>query len=294
MKRRLFIFITGQYRKFWHSWNNLMETVIIPSIPFFDIYVCVGMDAVWRTPGHLLSHMDRQIFESMLKDEWQKKFPIEHLIMEWIRHDDPYYQKAVTSLEKYKDNGTLHPYWFEYLTFRSGSCLEYAQIARIYEIVTSRYELRDSDLMLRTRADILLRHGIHLNFEPWNSASTKDIFQSLFPTCHYFVDWKEKEGRECSIFPETFHQNEWIITLRKNLVYVMPLKAGRLLSKIAGHYGDWDTEKDNHYWFNAESQFRGCFRHHQFTLWEFSQDKDECVDNFHNLIEDFPIYAIYR
>ena len=293
MKRRLFIFITGQYRKFWHAWNNLLENVIHPSQETFDIYVCVGLDAVWRTPRHLWTEMDRQVFETHLKNEWRNGFPIDHLHMEWLPHEDFFFQQAVSSLQRYTDQGQLDSYWFDYLTRRSGSCLEYAQISRLYEIVLSRYQVQDSDLMIRTRADILFRHVWNLDFVPEQSC-TKEIFQKLFPTSSHFNHWQERDDRESSIRPSTFQQDRWIITLRKNLVYLTPLKNGHFLLQIAQHYGDWDDPQDNYYWFNAESQFRGCFRRHQFTLWEFSQDKDECYGSFHNLVDDFPIYAIYR
>lgn len=290
MKKKLFIFMTGQYRKFWHSWKNLVEKIIRPSDPMFEIHVSIGLD--WNG-GSLI---ERNIFQTHLQNEWTLlQYPKEHLLLEWIDKTDPYFQQSVTSLEKYKNTNQITEYWFNYLVFRSGSCLEYVQIVRLYEKVCSLYEFTDNDIMLRTRTDILLRHPMDIqNINPTELISTKEMFQKLFPSTQHFDQYTDENGREVSIFPVCFKHNQWIITLRKNLVYILPMKAGSLLFKIVQYYGDWDMFELNPYWFNAESQFRGCFRAHNFTVWEYSQQKDECYGDFKNLKEDFPIYAIYR
>jgi len=295
MKKRIFIFITGQYRKFWNSWNNLVEKIMKPNQEEYDIYVCLGMDKIWRSTGHVWCDMDREIFQTHLRNEWiLLGYPIENLILEWIDHSDPYFHNAISSLKKYLDNGKLDIYWYNYLIHRSGSCIEYVQILRMYDLVCSQYKIRDDDLMMRTRADILLRHSFDFHFLPDKLLPTKVIFQNLLPTCSHFDHFEEQDDRESSILPQEFIKDRWIITLRKNLVYIMPLKAGSFLSKIVKNYGDWDTPETNNYWFNAESQFRGCFRNNQFTLWEYSQIKDECYGEFETQENDFPIYAIYR
>ena len=295
-KRRLFIFVTGQYRTFWHSWKNLVDNVLNPTVASFDIYVSVGIDQTWKSPGHLWQHDDRQIFQSHLRNEWDHlQFPPEQLIIEWIGYQNQYFQQAIASLQHYRDKQKLDPYWFDYLVHRSGSCMEYAQISQLYDIVCSQYEINDQDLMMRTRTDILLRHPISFEcLPPTISCSTKEIFKLLFPTSGHFEAMQEATGREVSMFPAQPTDDRWIITLRKNLIYILPLKFGRLLCQVVQHYGDWDSPEFNHYWFNAESQFRGCFRSHNFTLWEYSQDKDESYGDFENLHQDLPIYAIYR
>lgn len=288
--KKLFIFITGQYRKFWHSWNNLVQMVIRPATSsLLEVHVCVGID--WTE-----NWKERDIFQTHLQNEWELlQYPLEHLTIKWINKTDPYFSVSIQSLANYRKKNQLDEYWFQYLVFRSGSCLEYVQIARLYKEICSHYEITEDDLLLRTRTDILLRHAMHLeNIKPLEQTSTREIFQQLFPSSSHFDDYQEQQGRETSIFPSCFQKNQWVITLRKNLVYLMPMKAGSLLFKIVQQYGDWDNVEANTYWFNAESQFRGCFRMHDFTVWEYSQQKDECYSDFESLKEDFPIYAIYR
>lgn len=253
-----------------------------------EIHVCVGMD--WNSN-------ERQVFKTHLQNEWTLlQHPPEHLLIEWIDRTDPYFSMSVGSLEKYRQTQQLSDSWWEYLVLRSGSCLEYVQMVRLYNIICSQQEISKDDLLLRTRTDVLLRHSLHLDkIHPTEHTSTREIFQQLFPTSSHFSQFQdEPQGREVSIFHSSFQQDRWVITLRKNLFYIMPMTAGIFLEKLVSCYGDWDTPEFNAYWFNAESQFRGCFRKHHFTVWEYSQQKDECHGDFNNLMDHFPIYAIYR
>lgn len=297
-KRRLFIVSTGQYRTFWHSWNNLVEKVVKPVCKTMDVYVCVGIDKVWMSANHQWEEASRTVFQTHLQNEWgMLSMPPSHFMLEWIDSaTNPYFKMSVASLEKYSRMGSLDPYWFDYLTRRSGSCIEYAQFATIYNRISSQYEIHPDDLLMRTRTDILLRHPMCFDtFQPIGVSITRDIFHSLFPDSKHFLGLEETGGREASYYPPRFDQHKWVATLRKNLVYIMPLSAGSFIYKISKQYGDWDEPTTNHYWFNAESQFRGCLRHHGFTIWEYSQTKDECAGNhFQDLTDDFPIYAISR
>jgi len=293
--RRLAIFMTGQYRHFWMSWNNLVEKIITPLSPHFDISLSIGMDKKWkqRNGSLLWSQEDMGEFEEKMRNEWSVVLnkPAENLIIEWMDTSNPFFQSAVASLRHYVNTKRLSEYWFNYLVHRSGSCVEYAQFARLYEIYEKKFQIADEDLLMRTRCDILLRHPFNINKLPL----TENVFQQLVPTSTLFENYVEKEGYENSIHPTAIIPDRWAITFRKNLVYIMPLKSAKIVMDVAIHYGDWDSVGNNTYWFNAESQFRGCLRFLQFRVWEHSQSKDECYEaNFDDLEDDFPIYAIKR
>lgn len=263
-----------------------------------DVYVCMGIDKTWRSTGILWTDSEREVFQTHLQNEWEiLKMPATNLMVEWIDYmSNSYFKMSVSSLTRYQQLGKLDREWFNYLVMGSGSCIEYAQFATVYDIITSHYEISHEDLMLRTRTDIMLRHALCLdNFNPSGVSTTVQIFQSLFPSSsNHLLQWEEKGGREASYYPPSFQPQKWVVTLRKNLVYIMPLSAGKYICQVSRQYGDWDALDSNHYWFNAESQFRGCLRHHGFTIWEYNQTKDECVDDFESLKDEFPIYAIYR
>lgn len=290
--RRLFVMITGQYRKFLDCWQNMIDTIILPSQNAgLDVYLCFGLDAIYQSPGCLWDQ-PKPTFPLYTKDVCSE----DHVLLEWIRHlTEPYFKMAVLSLEHYKETKQLEIGWFDYLVHRSGSCIEYAQIARLYDMVCSRYDISTDDLLLRTRCDVILSHPIQLSVLPSIGQSSQHVFHSLFPSVHVFEDSeKEPKGREVSFFPPKPVQDRWVVTLRKNLVYLMPMTCGRFLKQVAMRYGDWDNQKENDYWFNAESQFRGCLRSHDFTIWEYSQKKDECFDRNTMSPQDFPLYAILR
>lgn len=286
--RKLWVFVTGQYRCFWHAWKNMVGMVLRPTAGGYEPRVCVGMDEAWGG--------DRRIFETHLRNEWAALgFPPSHLIVVWVSHrQDPYFRVAVASLEGHRRDGKLAEGWFDYLTRRSGSCLEYAQACRLLDAV-GEDEIGKGDLLLRTRTDVLLTHPVCLDDvpRPDRDRTTATVFRRLFPTCPLFDGWEEVPGREASMLPSIFSNDRWCATLRKNLVYLMPMRAAWVLRDVVRRYGDWDDPRENEYWFNAESQFRGCLRQHGFTVWECSQEKDECHGGVAGAA-DFPVYAIYR
>lgn len=281
-RRRLFVMITGQYRRFLDCWENMVETIIRPSQDAgLDVYLCFGLDPTPTCPTINVGSV----------------CPEDHVLVEWIHHrSDPYFKMSVLSLEYYVETKRLDPTWYDYLVNRSGSCIEYTQIARLYEMVCSRYEVSPNDLMIRTRCDVVLTHPIQLSTIPLIGQSTHHVFHSLFPTISTnVVEQEEPTGREVSFFPSKPILDHWVVTLRKNLVYLMPMTSGKVLRQVAMQYGDWDNATMNEYWFNAESQFRGCLRSHDFTIWEYSQKKDERFDrNTLSNTDDFPLYAILR
>lgn len=282
-QRRLFVMITGKYRKFQECWQNMVETIVRPSQDAgLDVYLCFGLDP-------------SQSFNPTININGV--CPTDHILLEWIHHrTDPYFKMSIMSLEYYLETKKLDQSWFDYLVNRSGSCIEYTQISRLYEMVCSRYEVSSDDLMLRTRCDVVLQHPIQLSATPSIGQSTHHVFHSIFPTIPAgVVEEDEPVGREVSFFPAQPIPDCWVVTLRKNLIYLMPMTCGKVLREVAMRYGDWDNATTNDYWFNAESQFRGCLRSHDFTIWEYSQKKDECFDRLTlSATDDFPLYAILR
>jgi len=218
------------------------------------------------------------------------------LHIKWIDRDEPHYKKAITSIEDYLKKGKLPPHWFDYLTRRSGSCIEYAQFAKLYDdiIKNKNYNFTPEDLLLRTRTDILLRSEWNIH-APIIHSSVEMVMHESFPESPFFQNkFLPAVGREGPILPRFRIDDRWVITLRKNLIYLIPILSARVIVGVADHFGDWDSVEDNAYWFNAESQFRGCLRLNNFTVFEFSQKVDECFGNFEISENEFPIYAIRR
>lgn len=285
----LVVFITGAHRCFWDSWKNLLEKVIRPNRHAYRIIVSTGID---KTTLH---HDMIPSFENQLADEWTALgMPDMDLHMDWLDRDDPHLMKAVASITDYTNRDKLGHGWLEYLTKRSGSCIEYAQFATLYEKIIRQYDFTPDDLLLRFRTDVVLRHPMEVHV-PDVCNEVADVMHSFFPTSNFFSEgFIPNTGREGPILPRDRVADRWCLTLRKNLIYLMPLLNAKIVVDVCDHYGDWDIVEDNAYWFNAESQFRGCLRIHNFTVFDFCQQKDECFGRFESSEEDFPIYAILR
>lgn len=284
MKERVIIFMTGQFRCFWKSWWNMLDMIIFPNMERLDISVCLGLDGHKKTNHEKWDIEERQLFQDVVHIVWNSINMNGELRLYWLDRNNKHLVRGVSSLKRYVDNRILEPHWFEYLVYRSGSCLEYAQFAQLYE------QYHDYHYLLRFRADTLLRHPLMIHEpigETWNA-----IFSSYFPSTDHFKDYIQPTGREYSIHEPD--RQRWIMTLRKNLIYLIPFDQAAILCKIIAFYGDWDTPFENRYWFNAESQFRGCLRHHGFNIFEFSQEHDECFGYFLQEEALFPIYAIQR
>lgn len=291
--KRIVVVLTGQERTFWETWENLKEMILTPVCQAdYEVVLGVCMDGEYRARGKAWESEDaRRAFVARLREEWDaldgKKDLLFHL---WVDRSDPLFTRAVQSLDTYRRDDVLTQVWRDYLVNRSGSCLEYVQFNRIHSLIKEASSPPgDDDLLLRTRTDILFRHPICI---PADISDGRVRAAGLFPAAG-IVDRKE-EGRESSYLPFAPHPGRWIITLRKNLVYLLPLRASVILCEIAPHYGDWDHPDENRYWFNAESQFRGCLRHHCFTINEFSQSQDECFGDFTSQARTLPLYAIQR
>lgn len=285
----LVVFITGAHRCFWDSWKNLVEKVILPNKHAFRIIVSTGIDKSTLAKETIPS------FEDRLVDEWTRlSLPDMDLHMTWVAKDNPHLKKAIASIDDYVQRGKLTPGWFDYLTRRSGSCIEYAQFACLYESILKKYDFTPEDILLRFRTDTLLRHPLEVH-APNVHNNVEDVMHSFFPSSPFFhKGFVPAEGREGPILPKDRIMDRWVLTLRKNLIYLMPFLNAKILLEVCDHFGDWDAPEDNAYWFNAESQFRGCLRLHNFTVFEFSQNKDECFGGFETSENDFPIYAIRR
>jgi len=285
------IFMTGQYRNFWETWWNVVDLILLPNrARGMSIQLCLALDRQWKHHQCAWTDDDRQMFAIVLSSVWKGLgFEDHNLSIHWMDRENPYFRRAVASLERYVQKGRLAPHWFEYLIHRSGSCIEYAQFATLYDWCTAND--RSADLLLRIRTDVLFRHTLHLAEPDLETATWQSVFADLVPAmASFFRGTVQPEGREYSIDNDPAN-GRWAITFRKNLIYLMPFDLARIVADMILYYGDWDSADENAFWFNAESQFRGCLRHHGFIVYEYSQICDECFGSFD---ERFPLYAIQR
>jgi len=309
---RLVIFMTGQFRSFWRAYANMMEKVVVPAERVkYDVVLCIGLDRGMKTKGVRWEDGEMEREREAIKKDWlmssnsNEKKTSRGFIMEWIDKSHPDFQKAEKSLEWFQKKGSLASYWMDYLLNRSGSCIEYAQFNALMERCREEYSpFSSTDFLLRTRTDILLRY--EMDFTSLSIHQPPEHIRDVFPGMMKHlkeeekeeIDWKRNHEREASIlqWTEPSSDSKWAITFRKNLIYIMPLTHATIVCGVVQNYGNWDTPQENRYWFNAESQFRGCLRNHGFNVLEYSQDVDECHDEleFEDSSHRLPLYAIMR
>lgn len=275
MKRRLFIFLTGQPRCFQTAFQSLIHSLIKPNQEWHEYYLFIGVDA---DEPLLIPDGSKQWF-SFLSSCLARK------------QDCPDFEMGKQHLLK----TPLCPSWKDYLLNRSGSVLEYAQFSLLFQQAIALFPPKTTDLLLRFRTDtILTTPWVLPRFPPCIlfSSSPLRVFTEQFPNAP-IRDWKPDESREGCILPPLRRPNKWIISLRKNLLYLTPYENGSWIQCVVRYYGKWDRPTENDYWFNAESQFRGLFRENGFLVLDFSQQKDEAHPSCPPAPE-FPIYAIQR
>jgi len=301
--------MTGQLRRLWNAWDILQSRVIEPAVEDgFEVHVYIGLDADLRKPGVGWKENEKKLVEEETAKLKNRSKIVSSVSLTWIGRDSPHMLGAVRSIADYRRREKLAENWFDYLVHRSGSCFEYAQLNTLMDKCTEEQSpFQKDDLLLRTRTDIFLRYPLRLPvcsqfpLLPMDDASIASVLSQMFPNAidkNYIQEKNIETSILMSDVRDTF-SDRWIVTLRKNLIYVLPLQQAHILTRIAKYYGDWDTVDRNPYWFNAESQFRGCLRHHFFAVVEHSQNHDQFFGMGNEIhlpenVEKFPIYAILR
>lgn len=272
--RKVVIIMTGQPRFMQKAIDSLGQFLVEPN-PSWEFFLFIGLDV--------------DDTSSIAKLSVHKKF-VQIKMFQTTRES----LDSFSIGKKYVEKLSSLPWrWKDYLLNRSGSVLEYAQFFFVWEKAIQLVSPRQGDLLLRARTDVVL-------LSPWTMLpftpvlfSPNQVFRASFAGNHWVQSWSFPEDREGCIFPNPRKGDKWAIVLRKNLFYLMPYHQGNIIKQIAEKYGDWDSEDENLWWFNAESQFRGCLRQKGFTVFDFSQKLDE-RHNFGEHCQDFPIYAIQR
>lgn len=274
MGQRVFLFLTGKIRCLSKVLLNFIPNLIAPN-----------QDKEFR----FFLGVDGNVEEAKLIVEPFRCYYASVHLFKCTREMD-FFIKGVSAVSKYLS--LLNDSWKDYLLVHSGSVLEYAQIAFLYQKAIQLFPPEPTDLLLRMRTDVILCTPWIVR-EPLLFLDPSYVFTNMFPENKWVKNFVFKKDREGCILPSIREENKWVVSLRKNLLYIMPYQEGRNLEKIVLNYGVWDSPKENDYWFNAESQFRGYFRKQGFTVFDLCQSKDENFEEAVNL-DIFPVYAIQR
>lgn len=298
--KRVFVVCTGQLRCFLtHTWDNLVSTLLSPlEREGFSVFFVLCLDADTRFP-HVpwTDDQEKKNVQQRFLDlwnTWSSSSQTTHsMMLLWVHRNDALMTHITQRLDRMVRQSRLSPHVFHYLVGSSGSCIEYVQLSRSLEILSSFVgQGGQDDLFIRTRTDVIFGHPWSLNrvqesvdrirqSDESSICPSQQLIGCVFPTFSQhesLLQYKAPDTRESHFFhpyTEDDTRSRWVLVLRKNLVYVMPWSHSRVLLGVADTYGDWDTADMNEYWWNAESQFRGCLRQHHFSLFHYEYPDHE-------------------
>lgn len=260
----------------------------------------------------------------------------------WMSRNDPVWLMRKTQI---LSNINIEQRWLTYLS-NSGSIVEYYQLELayknmcVYENNNTKYEyvircrtdtifakkvdfhwLQWNDNDIKQRVDIIKQNIIQQNIEITHENVLKYVMISIWDDSilthlhDICVEYSPNEdiSKEdifnndmSSTLCEYIKNGRYIVTLRKNLLYIVKRKYFYLIPSVCTLYGTLRRDlKSDDYWFNAEAQFiSACYHsglsiydydnHHLDGLSLYQYDKARYFDENYTIINPNLIYCIIR
>ena len=203
--------------------------------------------------------------------------------------------------------------WKNYLR-NSGSMIEYLQLQHAYLAMCNYEQLLgfSYDYVIRTRTDIVISKPMDFHWLRWSDMEVEERMETIYQTLvkmgmdsgpknvfSYFMStvlsddlipnlkqlliaYLPSHTSSKQDVPSTPHQlnkylrtGKYILTVRKNLVYVVRRSHFHMIPALASLYGTFRSPHSDHCWFNAECQFQGACYHAGLTSHEYSSAFEE-------------------
>lgn len=320
---RVAVILTGALRTIRKTMRYLKEHVVIN--PYIDIFACVQNDTA-QSEEEWSEWFNTELRDSLKKITW---FSLEKYA-DWI----PQRERLLSHL-------TIDAVWKDYLR-TSGSMIEYLQLHLAYmdmshyeQVFKFKYEY-----VIRTRTDSIFTKPVDFHWLNWSKEevdqrihkirhelrlhnmdeSDKNIFKYFMCTIlsddvipniyHMFADIQLNETDTIPSLNQ-FHQyiqnGRYILTLRKNNLYIVKRNLFYLIPSLAMMYGMFRSPCSDDYWFNAEGQFRDACYYSCISVFDYSTfleetsldypsswDGSKYFDSEFNLIHNNMLYCIVR
>jgi hypothetical protein len=203
--------------------------------------------------------------------------------------------------------------WKNYLR-NSGSMIEYLQLQHAYLAMCSYEQLLgfQYDHVIRARTDTVIAKPLDFHWLRWSDAEVEERMETIYQKLvelgmdngpnsvfSYFmgtvlsddlipnlkqlrIGYLPSHTASKQDVPSTPHQlnkylrsGKYILTVRKNLVYVVRRSLFHMIPALASLYGTFRSPHSDHCWFNAECQFQGACYHAGLTSHEYSSAFEE-------------------
>ena len=317
------VLFTGALRTVKKTIRYLKENVLIH--PDVHVFACLQNDS------------------ALSEVEWNEWFRIElgnHIkTITWF--SDAYYPSWALEREIMLRHMPLEDGWKNYLR-HSGSMVEYKQLQLAYLAMSNHEQQSFSyEYVIRARTDTIFAKKIDFH---WISFSEEQISERLqliekkllhekmdssYPSVFsYFMSTLLSDdlipnlnnllinylpSEAGNSFPNAaelsdyLRRGRYILTIRKNLLYIVRRSFFHAIPSIASLYGTFRSPHSDHHWFNAECQFQGACYHAGLSSHEYSSAFEELpiaereywtesdyFDNHFNCIHPHMLYCLVR
>jgi hypothetical protein len=285
------IILTGSLRTFKRT-SKFTKRNILDCVGDNDLFLCIQND----------SEEKDEKWEEWIRSEF-------NCIKSIIWFSPAYYQEWFRWRDKQLDNIILEDYWKNYLK-RGGSMIEYAQLQIAYtNMVDVEYKGNFRyDYVVRTRTDSIFSKPVDFHWLKWNiedirerkdkirdklmefnllskESKDKDIFRSfmctiisddVIPNLPNIMTEYVPNPTEISCpttaeeIYEYIHKGRYILTIRKNHLYVIRRDLFYTIPSIGYFYGCLKSHMSDECWFNAEGQFRDMCHYSCVSIFEYT------------------------
>lgn len=320
---RVAVILTGALRTIRKTMKYLKQHIVIN--PYVDLFLCIQNDTnqseeEWNT-----------WFNQELNDSLKK--------ITWFSLDK--YADWVPQRERLLSHSTIENNWKDYLR-HSGSMIEYLQLHLAY-LDMSHYEQVYKfkyEYVIRTRTDSIYTKPVDFHWLNWSKEevdqriqkirnelrsndmddSDKNIFKYFMCTIlsddvisnipHIYADIQLNETDSIpslNQFHNYIQNGRYILTLRKNNLYIVKRNLFYLIPSLAMMYGMLRSPCSDDYWFNAEGQFRDACYYSCITVFDYSTlledtsvkssalwNESNYFDSEFNLIHNNMLYCVVR
>jgi hypothetical protein len=275
---------------------------------------------------NLLLDDNRHVFACLQNDTSKKNIVWE----QWLRNK---LGNNLKSIEWYTPNTfekqeiiktTVVPEnWKNYLV-SSGSMIEYHQLQLSYKKLCMM-EHTKYDYIIRYRTDTVFAKKIDFHWLNWTGEDVQQRLNNIKnkvsddKVTEYFmgtllddciIDNKDisimsisNDIDNCSITSDYIKNGRYILTYRKNLLYIVKRSYFYLIPSIYNLYGTIRYKHNDDYWFNSEGQFQGACYNSGLTIYDYESpfenmslydyNENNYVDNG-NIINKNIIYFVMR
>jgi hypothetical protein len=320
------VLFTGALRTVKKTVRYLKENVLIH--PDVHVFACLQNDSTQSEAEW------NQWFAEELGDHIQS--------ITWF--SDVYYPSWVLEREIMLRHMPLEDGWKNYLR-NSGSMVEYKQLQLAYMAMTNHEQVHyyQYEYVIRARTDTIFAKKIDfrwLHFSEEQIIKRFDIIykkllaehlDSSYPSLfsHFMstllsddlipnlknllIKYLPSQEATRKSLPspkemcDYLRNGRYILTVRKNLLYVVRRSLFHTIPSLASLYGTFRSPHSDHHWFNAECQFQGACYHTGLSSHEYSSafeelpiaerenwKKSDYFDDHFNCIHPHMLYCLVR